>query len=224
MKQFTGVTSPVEIKSFGEQGVVEGYAAVFNNIDLGMDKIIPGAFKRTLKNNKGKVPMLADHKWDQPIGVNLEAKEDSYGLLVKGQINLNIQAGRERYEYAKQLLANGMKAGLSIGYNTVDYEEAKDKETGRIYRKLKELKLHEYSLVVFPMNEEATLTGVKSFDDLFNEQINEEELLEKFIAKLKEKGSTESVIKAALERSAAKFKTSSLRHVFEDGIKNLKIK
>lgn len=226
MEHIYGKTKPLalEIKSFNEEGIIDGYAAAFNNIDFGDDKIIPGAFKRTLKANKGKVPMLMDHKWDFPMGVNLEAKEDSRGLLVKGQVNLKIQYARERYEYAKQLLGNDMQPGLSIGYAAVNWEFDEDKETGQRYRKLKELKLVEYSMVVFPMNDKATITSAKSLDELFNEEVSETELMEKFVAKLKEKGFNDSNIKAALERSAAKFETPSLRHVFEDSLKNLKLK
>ena len=66
-----------------ETGSVSGYGAVFHNIDLGQDKILPGAFSRTLRS-KRKVPMLWHHKDDQPIGLfisNLFIKYDMWYLF-----------------------------------------------------------------------------------------------------------------------------------------------
>ncbi len=37
---------PFELKAVDEAGNFEGYAAVFNNVDLGDDVILPGAFTR----------------------------------------------------------------------------------------------------------------------------------------------------------------------------------
>jgi len=40
------------IKEDGEDMIVEGYGSVFNNIDSDNDKIVPGAFQRSLKKRK----------------------------------------------------------------------------------------------------------------------------------------------------------------------------
>ncbi|WP_410318431.1 HK97 family phage prohead protease, partial [Klebsiella pneumoniae] len=37
---------PFELKAVDDAGNFEGYAAVFNNVDLGDDVILPGAFTR----------------------------------------------------------------------------------------------------------------------------------------------------------------------------------
>lgn len=224
-EQIKKIRFPFEIKAVTPDGIIEGYASTFNNIDLGGDKVMPGAFKRTLKNNGSKVPILADHRMDQQIGWNMDAKEDSSGLYVKGWLDINNnQKAKEKYSMAQKALEVGAKSGLSIGYAAVGWEIVNDKQTNMSYRKLKEIKLYEYSLVTFPMNEEASMTSAKGFDELFEEEINEAELLEKFVAKLKEKGCNESSIKSALERSAAKIESPSLRHLFDEGIKNLKSK
>lgn len=224
-EQIKKLRFPFEIKSVSKEGIIEGYASTFGNIDQGGDKVMPGAFKRTLKNNGDKIPILADHRMDQQIGWNMEAKEDKEGLLVRGWLDIqNNQKAKEKYSMAQKALEFGAKSGLSIGYAAVGWDVEKDKDSGMSYRRLKELKLFEYSLVTFPMNEEANLTGAKSFDELFEEEISEAELLEKFVAKLKEKGFNELNIKAALERSAAQIENplENLKRLFDDGIKNLR--
>lgn len=160
------MTVPFEFKGVHEEkagsenlGRVEGYASVFNNVDLGLDVVVKGAFKKTLKDNKGKVIILADHDPSKPIGWNTEGVEDEYGLKVKGDLNLDVQLAKERYSLAKQAFKIGAPTGLSIGYTTIKSEP--DGENPRI-RRLTELKLWEYSFVTFPMNMEAMLTAAKS--------------------------------------------------------------
>src|SRR6056297_2755627 len=141
-----------------EEGIFEGYAAVFNNVDLGKDKILPGAFKKTLEERGDKIKILWQHDWDEPIGKVLEIKEDEYGLWVKGKIITTTQKGKEAYELIKEKIIDG----LSIGYNIMK----KDWQSG--VRLLKELKLLEFSPVTFPMNEEALITNVKMVESFKN--------------------------------------------------------
>ncbi|HGU6173200.1 TPA: HK97 family phage prohead protease [Escherichia coli] len=140
-----------DVKSIDEQGIFEGYAAVFGNVDLGGDIIEPGAFKKTLQENP-RMPILWQHNPAEPIGVTLEAYEDGRGLKVKGQLNLETTRGREAYALLKQ----GALKGLSIGYDSV--KEAWE-GTKRI---LKEIRLWEWSLVTFPMNPLAQVAEVKA--------------------------------------------------------------
>lgn len=147
-----------DVKSIDEQGIFEGYAAVFGNEDLGGDIIEPGAFKKTLQENP-RMPILWQHNPREPIGVTLEAYEDMHGLRVRGQLNLETSRGREAYALLKQ----GALKGLSIGYDAIKevWEGAR--------RRLKEIRLWEWSLVTFPMNPLAQVTAVKAvvpFQDL----------------------------------------------------------
>lgn len=143
-------------------GRIEGYASTFGNIDLGLDIVEKGAFKKTIKENV-KWPILADHNPYEPIGINIEASEDSKGLSVVGELELDVQKAKERYLLAKQAKRHGGRAGLSIGYMTIKAEP--DANNPRL-RVLKELKLYEYSLVTFPMNTEALVTAAKSIGDI----------------------------------------------------------
>lgn len=156
----------IEIKTFSlkvndvdSKGNIRGYASTFGNVDLGFDIVDKGAFKKSIKENNGKFPILADHNPSKQIGWNLRAEEDEFGLYVEGQIDLNVQDGREKYSLAKTALEIGAKMGLSIGYMTIKAEPDREKP---MVRRLKELKLFEYSIVTFPMNTEAMVTGAKS--------------------------------------------------------------
>lgn len=158
----------VEIKGFREEvrdevkyAYVEGWGGVNGNIDAGYDVIEYGAYTKTLKDRNGRVPFLADHKAElaSTLGVAV-LKEENYGLLGEYEINLETEQGKQAYALAKQFKEHGLPMGLSIGYSVVkeDYEN----RMGKSVRVIKELKLYEVSMTLFPMNEKAVLTDVKS--------------------------------------------------------------
>lgn len=132
-------------------GEFTGYAAVFGNVDLQNEVVEPGAFSKTLAEQKD-FPILWQHNADQPIGVTVSAVEDDKGLAVRGQINLETQTGREVYALLKQ----GAVKGISFGYDVI-----KDIVKNGV-RRLLELKLWELSLVTFPANPAAQVLAVKS--------------------------------------------------------------
>lgn len=153
---------PFKLSHVGQAGEFEGYASVFGNVDLGNDVVVPGAFEKTLaESSGGKVPILDHHDPEKQVGWNLGAYEDERGLYVRGKLDLNVQLARERYSLLRMASDVGGRTGLSIGYQTVKSEP--DKERPQV-RRLKEVKLFEYSIVVFPMNPQAAVTGVKSAD------------------------------------------------------------
>lgn len=138
-----------------EQGIFEGYAAVFGNIDSGGDIIEPGAFSKMLSGGWGRVKILALHNdcW-LPIGVPLELKEDDKGLYIKGKIS-DTAMGKD----VKVLLHDGVLNEMSIGYDALTAPVDADG-----IRHLKEIVLWEVSLVTWAMNGEAVVTGYKSAD------------------------------------------------------------
>lgn len=140
-------------------GQFQGYAAVFDNVDFGKDVIAKGAFAESLKETGGKIPILNHHDPAHQIGWNLEAREDEHGLFVRGQLDLNVQAARERHSLMRMAAKVGGKSGLSIGFQTLR-EEAYPEDFS--IRQLKEVRLFEYSLVTFPMNPQAGVTRVKA--------------------------------------------------------------
>lgn len=152
-----------DAKSEEKIGRFEGYASTFGNVDQGLDIVDHGAFKVTLKANKGKFPILADHNWESHIGYNENGWEDSKGLFVQGGINLEVQKGVEKFALAKQAQELDTRMGLSIGFTTI---QAKNDQDNPRVRHLTELKLWEYSFVTFPMNVEAMVTTAKSLGDI----------------------------------------------------------
>ena len=143
---------PCEYKAMDDEaGTFEGYGSIFGNIDSYGDVVTKGAFTQTIKERKPV--MLWQHYSDEPIGVYIEAKEDDKGLYLKGQLNQDVQKGREAYSLLKQ----GALQGLSIGYRVKKAERDHDAEVTY----LKEIDLFEVSLVTFPANVEATVETVK---------------------------------------------------------------
>jgi hypothetical protein len=149
-------------------GTFSGYGAVFGNVDSYGDVIEPGAFKDTLSawRAKGKLPkMLLQHggvgltSEDMlPIGQWTEMSEDAKGLKVSGRLfAMNTDLSQRVYEGLK----SGELDSLSIGYQT---EASRDTvKDGITTRHLTEIKLWEVSIVTFPANDKALISGVKAF-------------------------------------------------------------
>src|SRR5260370_671927 len=157
-----------EIKATNDaQGIVEGYLNYIGNIDFGDDRTMKGAFKTTLKDSYARKsqqdldflwPYLFNHDYSQlPPGGIFEANEDSKGLYVKTQFNLETQMGRELYSSFKM----GTMKKQSMGYRAIQVEYVKDEATGRSIRNLFEVAVMEGSAVVFPMNDLAQVDTVK---------------------------------------------------------------
>ena len=195
MKTIEYKTFELEMKEADESeglGRFEGYASTFGNMDLGFDVVDKGAFKSTIRQSKGRFPILADHNWEAHIGYNETAQEDDKGLYVVGAINLKVQKGSEKFALAKQALGLKTRMGLSIGYTTIQAKQ--DDENPRV-RRLTELKLWEYSFVTFPMNVEAMVTTAKSLGELDRAKF--------LLQQLKLQGVSTSDLEMALRTEAA---------------------
>lgn len=212
------MSQKVEIKSFSikfdnvdSQGTIRGYASTFGNIDLGLDVVDKGAFKKSIKESGGgKWPILADHNPSEQIGWNLRAEEDGNGLFIEGKLDLNVQKAREKYSLTKTAMELGAKMGLSIGYMVVKAEPDREKP---MVRHLKELKLFEYSIVTFPMNTEAAITNAKSSGI---------DKCQFFIQQLIENGYTQADILKALKLGAAEQKQDPVLQSCESLLKILR--
>lgn len=158
-----------KLNDVSDSGQFQGYAATFGNVDLGNDVVEPGAFAQSLDETGGRVPILDHHDPAKQIGWNLEAREDAFGLFVRGQLDLNVQAARERHSLMKLAAQVGGRSGLSIGFQTV--HDAPDPDNFKI-RRLKEVRLLEYSLVTFPMNPAAGVTRVKHTPPTLTESLH----------------------------------------------------
>ena len=146
--------APFEMKSLDEESnVFEGYASVFRNVDNVGDVVEPGAFTKTIQENGDKIKVLWQHDPYTPIGKALKLEEDNHGLYVKAKI-FDTTAGRD----AMTLIKGGVIDVLSIGYRVI--KDSWDKDN--MVRRLKEVKLFEFSPVTFAANEMAAITGAKN--------------------------------------------------------------
>lgn len=145
----------LNVKNLTDEGVFEGYASVFGNVDSYGEKVVPGAFVDSLAQHRREgtaVLMLWQHNPENPIGVWDDMAEDGKGLWGKGRLLLDVQSGREAYIRVKA----GAVRGLSIGYR----EEDTDQENG--VRLLKKVALKEVSIVTFAANRRARIESVKN--------------------------------------------------------------
>ncbi len=144
----------VSVTAIAKTGSFEGYASLFNIVDLGRDLVLPGAFKDSLSVRKpGSVKMLWQHDAAQVIGSWTRIFEDHKGLKVSGQLNLAVAKAREVYA----LMLEGAVDGLSIGFRA----QAANKDPATGIRRLAKLDLWEISVVTFPMLPAARVEQVK---------------------------------------------------------------
>lgn len=150
-----------ELKAEGDDWLVEGYVSTFNTIDLGGDRVMPGAFKETLKSGP-KVRFLMSHDPALVLGVPKKLKEDDKGLFGSFKIS-KTKLGEDTH----QLLMDGAIDSFSIGYHAEDWKIV-DGE----FRELSKITLYESSLVSLPMNPEAVVTRVKELTTLAEKTAN----------------------------------------------------
>lgn len=158
MREEIKLALPFEIKSLDEDGRIQGYGAVFNNVDFGLDRLEPGAFKKSLRKNK-TLPMLWQHYSDEPIGVWDDLQEDKNGLMVAGDLNLSRQSGQADVPMAwkaRALAKQGAVTGLSIGFFANEFRYEDD------VRVLEQVDVVEVSMATFPMNPLAQVVDVKT--------------------------------------------------------------
>jgi HK97 family phage prohead protease len=191
----TKTYTPFEVKATDDGSrSFEGLASTWD-LDLGGDVIHRGAFRRTLDHwtgSKKRLPLLDQHNYGSVrsiVGGLKSAKETDDGLVTEFEV-LDGPDGDEVYRRIK----GGFVDGLSIGYEPVafDFDE---NDAGERVRHLREVKLLEVSVVLWPMNPGARIQNVKSVLGGFKDR----DLTE---ADVKELRSMSDEITALLEASA----------------------
>jgi HK97 family phage prohead protease len=159
----TGIQTTDDGQEFGQ---IEAYGASFNNVDEGNDRILPGAFTRTIQNSKARakardkkyvLKMLWQHDANEVIGGWYDLKEDGAGLLAKGDIALATQRGREFYELAKAEMIDEFSIIYDIPSGGAKYDKSG-------VRDLSELRLFSIDPVTFPMSDDPHTVTVKSME------------------------------------------------------------
>lgn len=142
--------------TLGPDGIVKGYASLFDRVDKSGDRVERGAFRRSLlRRGVAGVRMLWQHDPARPIGVWTRLAEDAVGLFAEGRLALGSAAGREAFA----LLRAGAVDGLSIGFQTRRAHPVRD---GLARRQLVEVDLWEISVVTFPMQEAARVSETRA--------------------------------------------------------------
>jgi HK97 family phage prohead protease len=150
-----------------EGRTVTGLAAITGNIDSGWDRLIKGAFKKTVKETGKRVRHLWMHDpWQPPTAVIKELSEvgrdelPDIVLAAYPEATGGLQVTREYLDTPRgDEILEGIKAGaigeMSFGYDPVkyDFEEIKDgKDMGMMVRNLREVRLWDTSDVTWGMN------------------------------------------------------------------------
>lgn len=138
-----------------DPGSVEGYASTFSNFDSTGERVVKGAFSKSLASFLESGFVAWNHDWQAaPIATPVEAYEDDHGLFVKAQFHTTDEAQKIR-KIIKERMERGKKVTSSIGYQVLSDEYTQE---GRL---LKDVQLFEWSLVNQPANPQATMLGAK---------------------------------------------------------------
>lgn len=158
-KALEWITVPFEMKQLDGEATdpdffkFEGLASTFGNIDLVDDIVQAGAFLESLQ--KQTPVILWQHDRYEPIGMPEEVRENEQGLFLKGKLPRKdtFVSGR----VIPQMEVGSIKS-MSIGFRV--REQNIDMDTG--IRTIIKADLMEVSLVTFPANPLAAVSGFKS--------------------------------------------------------------
>jgi len=149
-KSFTN--EGVSVKSEGNNLYIEGYGAVYGNVDSYKDIVQAGAFDAFLASDEAKrVKFCYCHSMREVVGKVEELKSDEKGLWFRVKIS-NTTLGKD----VATLIEDEALTEFSIGYKT---EDSIYKDDG--VRVLTKLSLYEISVVSRAANPKATLTGTE---------------------------------------------------------------
>ena len=158
-KRVGGHVTETKIKTVNgvEVGEISGYIAAWS-ADRGYipDRFIRGAFAQSIQEHRARgnrQVRFKDHHGRTVGGFPIEGVyEDEVGLFGRGEINLEVQQGREAFSLARQ----GVLVDFSVGFI------AQDKEMVDGIRVIERAELLEGSIVDEPMNVDAQIVEVKS--------------------------------------------------------------
>jgi HK97 family phage prohead protease/HK97 family phage major capsid protein len=135
-----------------EMLTIKGYAST-NDVDRHGDIVPASVWEKGMQNYLKNPVILAYHDHSAPIGRMTEHTVDEKGLLVKARISA---AAGDVYNLVK----DGVLTAFSIGFRIVDAEYNSALELFVV----KELELHEISVVSVPANQNTLFSLSKAFD------------------------------------------------------------
>jgi len=132
--------------------MIEGYAST-NDKDRHGDVVPTSVWEKGLADYLKNPVILAYHNHTMPVGKMVEHKVDSKGLWIKANIT---DAAGDVYK----LIKKGVLSAFSIGFRIKDAEYNNAAEVFLV----KDLELHEISVVSVPANQNTLFNLAKSFD------------------------------------------------------------
>lgn len=132
--------------------MIEGYAST-NDKDRHGDVVPTGVWEKGLQEYIKNPVILAYHNHTMPVGKMVEHKVDDKGLWIKAKIS---DAAGDVYK----LIKKGILSAFSIGFRIKDAEYNTAAEVFLV----KDLELHEISVVSVPANQNTLFNLSKSFD------------------------------------------------------------
>lgn len=146
-----------------DEGIIEGYVAVWDTIDSFNTRFQRGCFKKTIENRMNKIKVLWNHDTGQPIGKLKEIREDDHGLFIRASLIKGVAKADETL----QLIKGGAVDCLSFGFKKIHQKFERGIEV------ITEVMLGEISPVVFEANHAAKITSVRSEDFSETDSIRE---------------------------------------------------
>ena len=148
IKSETPATTDGKIASI----TIEGYAST-NDADRQGDIVPASVWEKGISNYLKNPVILAYHDHSEPVGRMVDHRIDGKGLWVKARISA---AASEVFDLVK----DGVLTAFSIGFRIVDAEYNSAAELFVV----KELELHEISVVSVPANQNTLFSLSKAFD------------------------------------------------------------
>jgi len=175
MNYYLTKDTSLEIKDVDDnKGIVIGYLSRFGNVDSDGDRMIKGAFKKSINENgpessHPRIAHLFQHNPNIPIGKFMRLEEDEKGLLFESKISKTPQ-GKDVLTLYKE----GILKEHSIGFNILDDDMDDDG-----VREIKAVKLWEGSVVTFGANSDTPVVDIKSMTR--EDAVDKIDMLTKFI-------------------------------------------
>jgi len=213
------------MKADEDTGVVEAYVSVMGIVDedIPPDMIENGAFTKTIQERgpagANKIRVLHQHRWDEVVGKPLslvehgrdqlpaellkQYPEATGGLFAQTQFILDVQRAREDFALYKA----GAMSEWSIGFDTLeaDFDKSADDES---FRRIKEVRLWEYSPVTWGANQATITTNVKEVD----KQVEDDLLVEPSVEHLQDEAEPSTTLTSC---EAARLKQDGVETIFD---------
>jgi HK97 family phage prohead protease len=160
-----------KIEDVTDEGIVTIYVNAFNNVDSQNEISDPKSFNKTISDGIQRIKHLKDHDQYKLLGLPIEMKPDSFGLLVRSAMNLKKDLAKDVFEDYK-FFAN-YKRTLEHSIGTVTIKSVPEGQ----YTRILEYALYEYSTLSFMgANPETMLVSLKNENpfqqvQMFNEML-----------------------------------------------------